>query len=232
MNLAALAEQALGNLSLKQHARPDKKSYEVAVPDIEFEVSEDSVNSNSGWKTEFDSLHDAVGAALVSIVDAQNTTTAKLLRRIALGDEELQMLWWLTAGHSRLADKPFAKIDPAQQPLLLGKELARMTTVSPGPASLGAILDRAGAGSKKIVIADAINSIDQSLASEFSKQSTISPATTPLHYALEQRSELDSLDAWQAGWQALTGLDPAAGISAAAIGTLFYREHLFLHVSS
>lgn len=231
MNFADLAEQALVRFSLNQHTRADEKSMVGAAAKLEFEVSEEAVQNNS-WKEQIEGLRDEAAAALQAIIDNQNHINTALLRRIALSDEELQMLWWLTAGESTIQGKPFGKVSADQQPLILAQELATLTAVSPGPKSIAAMFGRAGISNKKLKIADVVNSVDIQWAREVSGSESISPVTTPLHFALEQRVELDSNDAWQSGWTAITELKAETAVSAVDLATLFYREYLYLHVDA
>jgi len=232
MNFAELAEQALVRFSVNQHTRADEKSMVGAASKLEFEVSEEAVQNNSGWKEQIEGLRDEAAAALQAIIENQNRINAALLRRIALSDEELQMLWWLTAGESTIQGKPFGKVSADQQPLILAQELATLTAVSPGPKSISAMFGRAGISNKKVKVADVVNSVDIRWAREVSGSESISPVTTPLHFALEQRVELDSNDAWQSGWTAMTELKADTAVSAVELATLFYREYLYLYVDA
>lgn len=232
MDLTALAGQALDALSASQHTRIDVRALEIAAPKVEFTVSDEAAQNNSGWKAEIEGLRNATALELSAIVTRQNEVTRAMARRLALADEELQMLWWLMGGRSQQLNIPFGKIEPNIQPLLLGKELGRLTTVAPGPASVGAMLTQAGLATRKIKVEEAVNAADVAWAATMSQQEAISPATTPLHFALEKRAELDSTDAWKAGWEAQTGLSASLALPAVQLAHLFYLEHLFLHVNA
>lgn len=232
MNLAALAEQALQTLSNKQHVRIDTDSLLLEPPTLDFTISEEALQTFNAqiWKGVLGELCEHLGDTFSDFTDSVNDTIGKLTRRVALGDEELQMLWWLTSGVSAELKRPFNKINAPMRPLILGKELGRMTTISPGPASIGAMLSRAGLGTDKVKLQDAVNSVDVEWAATVSSINTISPVTTPIHFALEKRNEVGSTEAWQAGWEALTGLSAGVALPASKLGELFYREHLFLQV--
>lgn len=231
MNLAAFAELALKKLSHQQHGRSDLNLL-LQPPTLSFAVSEEAVKDFTAgtWKDELEELHAHVGEAFGDFTASVNDVIKMLMRRIVLADEELQMLWWLTAGSSKELSQPFSKVDTPMRPLILGKELGRMTTIAPGPASIGAMLTRVGLGPHKVKVQDAVNAVDAKWAASESSKTTISPVTTPIHFALEKRSELKSTEAWQGGWAALTGLPAEVALPAFKLGELFYREHLFLHV--
>jgi hypothetical protein len=232
MDLAGLAKQALVALSKRKHERPNSNDLVIAAPKVDFEVSEEAMATMSveQWKGELDRLRVATAAAMRSIVEGQNRVAKLLSHQIELGEEELQMLWWLIGGQSGIADKPFANVDKVLKPLLFGQKLGEMTKVSPGPASVTAILSRAGVGDNGLKIQDAINAADTDWARRISESTRISPVTTPLHFALEKRVEIGANDAWQAIWASMTGLPADTSLPPVKLAELFYREHLFLHV--
>ncbi|HMT41618.1 MAG TPA: GTPase-associated system all-helical protein GASH [Sphingorhabdus sp.] len=232
MDLAAMASTALTALRKKAHTRPDAKDLEIAVPKLNFEVSEETEEpaDEDQWKQEIERLSDSVGAALERIVEAQNKVAKRLSRQLTFGDEELQMLWWLMGEYSSVAGKPFSKVDPMFRPLAFGKELGELAEISPGPASVAAMLARAGVGDKPTTIQDAINAPDIGWAQAVSSAKAVSPVTTPLHFALEKRAEVNSADAWQVSWAAMTGLPADTKLPAVRLAELFYLEHLFLYV--
>jgi hypothetical protein len=55
-----------------------------------------------------------------------------------------------------------------------------------------------------------------------------SPASSPIHLALERRQETGAGGGWQAGWSAVTGIDQAMALTPLKLAELFYREHLWL----
>lgn len=232
MDLASLAKRALVELSQKKHERPDAKYFETGVPKVDFEVTPEALENMLAeqWKGELDRLRDATRTATRSMVEAQNRVAKLLLRQITLGEEELQMLWWLIGNYSSVAGMPFTEVDTTLRPLAFGKELGQLTEVSPGPASVTALLSRAGIPGEALKVSDAINAANVEWGREITQSKRISPVTTPLHFALEKRVEVGSNDAWLPVWASMTGLPAEASMSAVALAELFYREHLFLHV--
>lgn len=234
MDLVGLAEGALVSLSARKHIRQDEDEFIVAAPKVAFAVDNENLATMQyeQFRVHFEKLHVATSSAIERLIAAQNRVVKELHGRIRLGEEELQMLWWLTGGFSGSANRPFSKVPEPARPLILARELGELTNVSPGPASIRAILGRAGVGSGKVKIADAVNSVDAEWARSASTSQLVSPATTPIHFALEQRSEMGSTDAWQAGWSSLTGLPVGAQLPSANLAELFYREHVFLTVEA
>lgn len=232
MDIAGLAKKALAELSRKKHARREDKDFQIAGPKLEFVVSEEAMATFNAehWQDELDRLRDAAMTGIAAVVESQNRVTAMLRNQIALGEEELQMLWWLIGERSQIADVPFDKLGNALKPLILAKELGELTKVSPGPRSIAAMLARAGVSDKAIKVEDATNAANLDWAKANTTSTHISPVTTPLHFALEKRIEVGSDDAWIPLWASMTGLPATASMPAIAIGEQFYREHLFLHV--
>jgi hypothetical protein len=234
MDLVGLAENALIALSGRKHSRIGIDKLKIAAPKLDFSVAPEALQSMvpDQWKAQFDHLRDATATAIGRIVEGQNRAVELLHRQVSLDAEELQMLWWLLGGYSKLVDKPFQDIEAAIKPLVLAHELGEMTEVSPGPASIRAMLFKAGVGTDQLKVGEVVNAVDLGWAKSISTSKLISPVTTPIHFALEQRTELGSSDAWQAGWSGLTGLSPDASLPAIVFAELFYREHIFINVSA
>lgn len=234
MDLIGLAKQALTEHSRKMHARPDTRAFEIAVPKVDFQFSKESLTEMSPdlWKDELNKLRDASQAAIRLVVENQNNVANLISRQIALGEEELQMLWWLIGGHSTIMDVPFEKIDASLKPLVFGMELGQLTKVSPGPASLVAMLSRAGLTNEVVKVVDAANAADADWIKDITRSPRISPVTTPLHFALEKRVDVNLDAGWVLLWTSMTGLADDASMPGIKLAEQFYREHLFLHVGS
>lgn len=232
MDLAERARRGLAELSRKKHERPAGDDLEIKPVSVKFEVSQEALAEMSPnlWQSELNRLRGATQDAFGEIVKRSNLVTDSLLRQVWLGEEELQMLWWLIGGHSGTLDTPFGDIDPALKPLILASELGGLTTISPGPASVRSLLTRASVPATSIKVSEAVNAADADWISEITQHSWISPVTTPLHFALEKRIEMGLDEAWLQTWATMTGLPSEASMPAVKLAELFYREHLFLHV--
>lgn len=234
MDLVGLAENSLVTLSARKHTRTSIDTLDVATSAIDYtfdSVAQPTVGTEQ-IKSEFSRLHAATSATIKHIVEGQNQVVEALRRRIELDEEELQMLWWLLGGYSTSTDTPFAKIDGKFRSLVLAQELGEMTAVSPGPTSIRAMLSRAGINTSKLKLSDVVNAPSLKWAQSVSKSKMISPVTTPIHFALEQRAELGTSDMWQASWSGFTGIHADSQLPAVKIGELFYREYVFLYVNA
>lgn len=234
MDLVGMAENALLLLSQRKHARTSIDELKVVPPKINFKVDPEvlDLTDETQLGAQFNRLREVTVAAIERVVAGQNNVVEILHRQISLDEEELQMLWWLLGGYSRSLDKPFSEIDSIIKPWALAHELGNMTAVSPGPVSIRAMLSRAGIGKEQLKFADAINAVAIDWAKSASDSKLVSPVTTPIHFALEQRAELGSTDTWQVGWSGLTGLSADICLPSILLAELFYREHLFLFVSN
>jgi hypothetical protein len=234
MDLLGIAENSLVSLSARKHARTKVDELKLAAPKVNFAVSPEALQSMepAQWQAQFAKLCDATSASIERVVAGQNKVFQALHKQVILDEEELQMLWWLLGAFSQQANLAFTEMKPKIRPLTLAYELGEMTAVSPGPASIRAMLARASIGQEDLKLADAINAVELEWARSASSSSNVSPATTPIHYALEQRGELASDEAWQAGWSSLTGISANVSLPALKLAELFYREYLFLNVGS
>jgi hypothetical protein len=234
MDLVGMAEAGLSALSARKHVRESVDEILLAAPKVNFavDVATLSTMQADALKDHFEKLQAATGAAIERVMSGQNRVVKALHRRIELGEEELQMLWWLTGGYSRSADKSFDEVPDLTRPLVLARELGGITSASPGPGSIRALLTRAGVGTAEVKLADAVNGVDEEWAKAASESELVSPATTPIHFALEQRSEMNSTEAWQSGWSTLTGVSADAQLPSVRMSELFYREHVFLNLGS
>lgn len=233
MDLAGLAETALVALSGRKHARTSVEELKLAPPKVDYTFDTEilATMTPEQVQAEFGRLHSAATEGIARVVAGQNKVVRALHSQLELDEEELQMLWWLLGGHSTSSDKPFAKVDDRLRPLVLAQELGEMTAVSPGPTSIRAMLTRAGIGTGKLKLSDAVNAPDQEWAKSVSESTLVSPVTTPIHFALEQRAELGT-ETWQSSWSGLTGIAADAQLPAVKLAELFYREHIFLYVSA
>ncbi|QDG74809.1 GTPase-associated system all-helical protein GASH [Labrenzia sp. PHM005] len=234
MDLLCLAEKALIALASSKHTRIDVGELKIAAPKINYELEENELEGLDHTKVEeqFKILQASNEAAIQRVVLSQNKIIQRLYDQILLDEEELQILWWLFGGYSQLLNKPFSKATDLEKPLALAHELGNMTVVAPGPSSIRAMLLRVGVTTKKVKFSDAVNAANLEWAQSASESKLVSPVTTPIHFALEQRADLGSDDSWQAGWSSLTGLASDTSISAIELSELFYREHVFINVSA
>jgi len=184
--------------------------------------------------------HDTVVAA-VNVVAAQANAVARDMAGktnaaiqameyfAAIQDEELQLLWWLFGGRSKMLDCHFADVPADAQAIIFASEVAEATQFMPGPESVKPILSRAGLKErKKTGVAAAINAVDAELLRKIVGDVAPAPVARPLHFAIQRKLEAGDDTSWVANWSAVTGIDADAALPGIELGNLFYRERLGL----
>jgi hypothetical protein len=231
IDLVTLAENSLSQLGASRRVRPDLSKISIPVPEFAFEPDFDQVQPNSPdtFKDVFDQFTETVGEALTDLVKKFNDSTKLLLDASKKADEELDLLSWVFGQRSLLSGQALVDLPVSEKPLVFARDLASLTTISPGPNSVPALLARAGVKTTgKIRIADAVNAVSDTWTSEALKGRKPSPVTSPVLFALFRRQETGAGDGWHAGWAAITGIDSAATMSPIALAEQVYREILWL----
>lgn len=231
LDLGKLGEHALKNLSVNRSRRPF-----VTKPPASAKLSFEPAAAKARAQFDAATLGDAFTLAGTAASDALNAVQAKnaaaisaLTTRLRQQDEELQMLWWLIGGRSEFLACDFDDVQSAIQPLVFAKELAEHTELPPGPASLRAILSRAGVGDREqLVLPAAIGACKMEWLSALVKDKAASPITCPIHYAIQRQIETGPGMDWVPGWAAATELPKELALTPLALAELFYRERLLL----
>jgi len=233
LDIVGLAENAIGRLASARRAELMVGLLKFDAPDIDYELEEDAVGDHTAqdWKNELEALRDATDAVVKSMAQAQNRVLDAIVEHTRVSDEETQMLWWLTNGISVDLGIPFGRLEAAACPLVLASELAALTYISPGPPAIRALLSRAGLGARKVAVSAALSALPTDWVDRATSAGASSAATTPIHFALEERTRLGSADAWLPGWSALTGLPRDFTLPALTLAEQFYRERVLLSLA-
>lgn len=233
MDLHVLAEGAIDQIAETNHKRPNLSAYtSTNAPKFDFEISAAHARATPSWEgvaQAFTKAAEAASAAFVQIARRQANAMHAMDNFLRVQDEELQMLWWLTGQRSFDHDCTFDKVPENAQPLVFGKELADCTTCLPGPASVKALLSRAGLNDrKKIVLSGAISAADAAWLQTLAPDGEPSQVSTPIHYGIRRQLETGAGDTWIPGWAAAVDVAPNFAASPLTLGLLFYRERLLL----
>lgn len=231
MDIVGMAEQAVGTLSASRRVRPNLSALKVSFEGFAFQPELTTVNPNDPQtlKPLFVALGEAVDTSLKAAANGVNASVEKMGEYMRVVDEELQMLWWLLGERSLDLNLQFDKVEGPMQPLVFARELAARTVSSPGPVAISALLARSGLKTRgKLSVADAANAVPAGWAAETVNDRAASPATTPIHFALDKRVEAGASDAWSTHWSALCDLAADASLTPLRLAELFYREQLFL----
>jgi hypothetical protein len=231
LDLPETAEAAMQAQAEGRRRRPDLSALRgTAFPKAEFDKAPAKVQAQGDFTGVIAALTAVTEASKVAFDAAAKHVNDGLTAAnafIAIQDEELQMLWWLTGGRSWDLDRLFAQVPVEERTLVLAKELAGLTLYPPGPPAIKALLARGGVEDKEdVTIAGCVNACDKDWLQSLVDGKDPSPITRPLHFAIKRKLETDDKTAWIAGWSAVTGLDAAKKHSALHVGLLFFRERL------
>jgi hypothetical protein len=170
---------------------------------------------------------DLTKQAIADLAQKSNLMATAITTFLAAQDEELQILWWLFGARSWDVDRNFDQLSNAAI-LVIAKELADRTTLSPGPFSVRAILSRAVRGSGTISIPDAINACDEDYLRKWFRGSEVSALSAPIHFAVSRRLETGDGAAWVAGWAGAAELPADAQYDYIDLAHHVYYERLGL----
>lgn len=90
------------------------------------------------------------------IAQLAEVAAATLVKADQVQSEESSIIWWLFGGYSRDVNKRFSDLPPSFAAVLVAKELADLTRLTPGPRAAVAYLDHAlqHAPEKKLALSD------------------------------------------------------------------------------
>lgn len=226
MDLDAMARQSLVTIANQLRKRPNATSLTIP-PKLDSDAAVAGLKAEFNHQTVLKAIETAK-ANLATLVNHHVKNGNAVERFLRVQDEELQMLWWLVGDRSIDLDCAFSEVPLDAQPLVLAKELADMTQMLPGPASVIALLAKAGIKDKKKPVSAMINAVDTAWIARVlpPPEIVLSPLTAPLHLALRRQQETGKGTAWIAGWAAAAEVPTALTISPLAFGLQFYRERV------
>lgn len=233
MSLTGMAENALHDHAELNRQRPDASALLGGRVQIKFDTTalmqplKDQPNAEAIVNA-LGQLAKLTNDAVNLLVQGQTKLSSAINSFLRIQDEELQMLWWLIGERSLDLNCKFSEIDRHFLPLALGRELAAMTEVLPGPVSIEGLLSRAGVKvEREIVMAEAIDSSPEDWISSLIVDMEPSPILHPLHFAAKRRAEAGP-EAWIKAWAATVGVEPRQTLREVEVGLLFYKESLLL----
>ena len=150
-----------------------------------------------------------------------------LSRYIQFQDEELELLWWASNGHSHTHDMLYQDMAPAVRSLVAGVEAADRTQIVPGPSSILGLMERVGVGvDSELSIAEVLDAADSTWCRSIGKKNATE--RTPLHLAIEMKLQSPERDTWCEHWSAVTKIDGQEKRRGIEVAELFYLERLVL----
>lgn len=229
-DIIARAERVLGQRSdsIRTRRPTSCKGIEQKVSDAFALAAHAFEQGAQDLPTAFNHSLEAAKTASQTLATAMFQSLDALDDSLAARDEELDMLWWLVGGRIRLGSIPFDKVDHGAQPLLMARDLAVLTKLLPGPASIAAVLARAiNSPDDTCCVADCVNACAYEWM-ETSLSADPSPVSQPIHFALSRRLETRDNTTWIPGWRGQTQLTPEVPLSRVALAETFYLEALQL----
>lgn len=238
MDLAGIASRQLRELSEANSRRPDLGPFlgtvlsplNLDAAAKQYQAAQNADGFNAAMKTVADVTDNALKAVLQNQQRALNATA----KTMAMQDEELQMLWWLIGGRSWDLDCPFQEVVTEARTLVMAKELADLTNIHPGPASIKGLLSRSyvedtRTSIQKVVMAtesgvtEWLNALLDDIGDE-----DPSSVTLPLHLAIKRQIEAGRGDTWVSAWTGAAGIPADFTCSQLQLAEHFYRERLLI----
>lgn len=233
--LLAQAEEALQAFSVEER-RPQQFDTTVA-PTTQAKLGDQiTALGQNDWTTLVQILGEIRSEAQRSALTTSNqaaTALSALRHQTRLQREELQMLWWLFAGHSRSLDRTFGLFAPAQAALVGALDLASLTSVTRvGPIAAPAMLERVLAMAKKsrgpsrTTLADAVDGLNREDTDRLPFASGDLPwRLAPVSAALSLVKSFGS-GSWHTRFEEVAGLPATVEFEPVALAVQLYREHL------
>lgn len=123
---------------------PEDRNYSAREKQDIIEVEIPSITDLNEWNVNANKTLTKYWSTLATALDAQLEQYANFIPQLHTAlHEENNILWWLFGEASNELCCPFADLSPAARCLVVGKELADLTRVIPGPRAALAFLDRA-----------------------------------------------------------------------------------------
>lgn len=153
-------------------------------------------------------------------------------QQLELQSEETNILWWMMGEHGRDGGVHFSDLPASAACLTVGKDLADLVRVAPGPLAAQAFLERAlRLTSEKpdasVRIKDAVNAIAPEQREQWLSTSRWDDALAdfcPLHHALRLSLSSAEKDAWLPAFEKSTGLQKEAALSGREVAYQMYLE--------
>ena len=171
------------------------------------------------------------------LVSPVNAALAALGRQLFLQQEESNMLWWLFTAHSRDLRRSIAHLELAPASILLGKELADLTTVLPGPVASEAFLSKMletaqrRDGSENISVREAVSAeVLRDWKTQLVKSAGLDSLDDfcSLNFVLRQSAEIENADEWATKCAKHTHIQVDDKMPPSALALQMYRERLLM----
>ena len=160
---------------------------------------------------------------------------AKMQSDIRIVTEESNMLWWLFAEHSRDENRRWDVLPFPASVLKIGKELADLTEIIPGPPSAMAFLDRVCRIAKSkipesVSFKAAIDGLEPAWKKAFCEKSFIqelehlTPISNAIHFSIVGSGETN----WAPVFSGAASIDPESALAPQKLCLQVYLEGMLV----
>ncbi len=180
-----------------------------------------------------------LSAAIGKLVEATNGVTNALANNSQIQLEETNILWWLFGEHSRDQLLHMSEVGFPGACLVVGKELADLTVILPGPRGAIAFLDKMLRTAKATLpestkLLDAVNDASKEWRSEWisSFNFQVVEDLCPVHLATARSVDMTGKSSWVAAFESATGLKARKPITPLNLSQQTYEESLLIRTLS
>jgi hypothetical protein len=236
-DVLTIAEDCLHKLSAERHeetALPNPTTTVPAMDKFTKQIEEHLGGSRLPEAAEqIKQAFQTLAKALTDTQTAHVKNVQALERQIRLQAEETQFLWWLFTASSRDLNEPFSRMSCPALCLIIGKELADLTRLSPGPATLPAFMSKVLTQAQitvldNITIPEAVNAVPDAWLKRIGDDTTRDILDIcPVHLAIDRAVEIGAVS-WPEAYSKATGVATDAALAPVQVSFQFYRERLLL----
>jgi hypothetical protein len=183
-------------------------------------------------------LIEKIASATVTVSRMAENSISKLSSNIAIQQEETNILWWLFGEHSRDREIHVGTIDFPALCLIVGKELADLTTLEPGARPAPAFMDRMLRTGRvdlpeSISLVEAVNSSAREWRRAWMNSSD--PHTVwdicPAHFAASKSLETEDTSAWVPIFESKAGFNASCRLAPLDLAMQTYQEALLIRLA-
>lgn len=230
-NICQKASQFLDSASLKLRTSQGLATTKASSTSIEAEIKAiaEAANSNT---------FSAAGVPITSTLKALQASIQGLVRKCnglernqQLFREDSDILWWLTGGYSRDLNLPLTQVKVPGVAAVIGKELADLVHVAPGPYAAQAVLDRSleqcNVPQTSVSLTQLVNSIPpewkQQWHAKFENKEDLL-RLCPVSCAVSKSAAILGDKKWQAPFEAATAVKASIKLTPLDWAFQTYRE--------
>lgn len=180
-----------------------------------------------------------IGPVLQEHLASLGATVTGIREKLILFREDSDVLWWLMGEHSRDLELPITEIGLPTAGLVVGKELADMVRILPGPFAAQAVLhkmiDNATNGTMEDTeLSEAVNCTSREWRTSWLEDLPTNSAfdLCPVLFAVDASLKVKQNTEWYPQFSTAFGVEATLKASPLDIATQAYDESLFFRVAA